>query len=185
MLYVSKGIPRKSGKGKITVAWGGKEFTLEGADARLWQYGCFDSSVASAQSLQTLSGLGLVETAEEDTPLSLYRLLTDCAICPASFRLLRWPMRIFEWRLCRWIKRAGLRLTLAELVYLFEEGIRFVPELLGVDNRQTLVEAIYNTETIADGILESRMEQLVCHAPALFAHTVIQTLGVTAHVVSD
>jgi len=159
MLYISKGIPRKSSKGKITINWRGREFTLEGAEARLWQLGCFDSSLASAQSLEALVNLSLVETAEEDTPLCLYRLLTNCVICPAPMRLLRWPLRLLEWRILRWIKRAGLRLTLAELVFLLEEGIRFIPELLGEENRQALVECIYNTETITDGILESRMEE--------------------------
>ena len=32
-------------------------------------------------------------------------------------------------------------------------------ELLGPANRQALVETIYSTETIADGILEARMEE--------------------------
>ena len=159
MLYISKGISREVGGGKIIVNWRGKEFELKGEEARLWRHGCFDSSLASAGALETLMNLGLVETAEEDTPLCLYRMLTNCIICSAPMRLLRWPTRLLEWRLLRWIRRAGLRLSLAELVFLLEEGVRFVPELLGEDNRQTLVESIYNTETIADGILECRMEQ--------------------------
>jgi len=157
MLYISKGIPREAGNG-ILVNWRGKEFKLEGAEARLWQLGCFDSSLASVHSLEALINLGLVEAAEEDTPLCLYRLLTNCIICPAPWRPLRWPMRPSEWRLWRWIKRAGHRLWTAELVYLFEAGIRPRAELLGEENGQALTEAIYNTENIFDGILEARME---------------------------
>ena len=158
MLYISKGIPHKPGKDKLVVAWRGKEFTLEGAEARLWQFGCFDSSLAGGEVLEALASLGLVETAEEDTPLCLYRLLTNCIICPAPWRLARWPMRFPEWRLWRWIRRAGWRLSLAELVFLFENSIWPRMELLGMENRLALVETIYNTETIFDGILESRME---------------------------
>jgi len=159
MLYISKGIPKKAGQGKITVDWRGKEFTLEGVEARLWQLGCFDSSLAGADTLDALARLGLVETAEKDTPLCLYRLLTNCAICVAPIRLLRWPLCFSEWRLWRWIKRAGYRLWLAELVFLSEKGVRPRMELLGPENKQALVETIYTTETIFDGILETRMEE--------------------------
>jgi len=159
MLYISKGISRKAGKGKIIVFWRGKEFALEGAEARLWQFGCFDSSLASARSLEALVSLSLVETAEEDTLLCLYRLLTNCVICPAPLRLPRWPLRRSERYLWRWIKKAGHRLWTAELVYLFEAGILPRAELLGEENGQALTEAIYNTENIIDGILEARMEE--------------------------
>jgi len=159
MLYISKGLLRgKSGRDHITVAWRGNEYDLEGEIARLWLAGRCDTALAEARSLSKLANLGLVDTADPDGPLNIYRLLTNCVTCPAPPRFPRWPLRRTELRLWRWIRRAGLRLTLAELVFLLEADIRAVPELLGEANRQALTEMIYNTENIEDRLLENRME---------------------------
>ena len=159
MLYISKGLLRgKSGRDHITVAWRGNEYDLEGETARLWLAGRRDTALAEARSLQKLTNLGLADTADTDGPLNIYRLLTNCVTCPAPPRFPRRPLRRTERLLWRWIRRAGLRLTLAELVFLLEQDIRPVPELLGERNRQALTEVIYNTENIADRLLENRME---------------------------
>jgi len=159
MLYISKGIPRgRVGRERLTVAWRGNEYDLEGDNARLWLEGCHDTALAEAGQLTTLINLGLIDTADADGPLNIYRLLTNCVVCPGPPRFLRWPLRRTEWRLWRWIMRAGFHLSLAELVFLLEEDVRPVPELLGEANRQALVEMIYTTETIADRLLEARME---------------------------
>lgn len=159
MLYISKGIPHPgSDRNHIVVSWRGKEYPLAGVEARLWRQGRFDTALADSKPLAHLHDLGLVDTVEGDQPLLMFRLLTQCAICPVKPCLSFWPLHRTEHRLLRWIRRAGLRLTFAELVYLVEQDFRPVPELLGVENRQALTEAIYNTETIADGLLEARME---------------------------
>lgn len=154
MLYISKGALRDG-----TIAWRGKEFQLEGEQLQLWRQGHCDATLASASQLETLLHLGLVEITESDDPASLYRLLTRCVICPISPCWLRLPLRRTERQLWRWVTCAGLHLSLAELTCLLEEGVRPVPELLGAENRQALVETIYTTETIADGLLEARMEE--------------------------
>ncbi|MDR1704708.1 MAG: hypothetical protein LBS19_08490 [Clostridiales bacterium] len=66
------------------------------------------------------------------------------------------PMERVIWR---WIRNAGLRLTIAELTLITERGIKPVRSLLGEGNRQPLTEEIYTTDTISDGILESMMEK--------------------------
>ena len=58
----------------------------------------------------------------------------------------------------KWIREAGLRLTMAELVFLLEHAIAPLPPLLGPDNRQSLTERIYTQENIFDNILETQME---------------------------
>ena len=108
MLYISRGILLKTGKSKILVSWRGKEVMLEGSEAKLWRLGCFDSSLASAGSLEALTNLGLVETAENDTSLCMYHLLTQCVICPAPIKLLRWPMRTTERHIWHWVSRAEI-----------------------------------------------------------------------------
>ena len=57
----------------------------------------------------------------------------------------------------RWLSKAGLCLTMAELVYLTDRGIKPVPSLLGKGNRQALVETIYTRETVFDNLLENEM----------------------------
>jgi hypothetical protein len=160
MLYISKGLLRgNTGDGHITVAWRGNEYDLEGENARLWLVGRYETALAEARSLAKLANLGLVDTADADGPLNIYRLLTNCVVSPAPPRFPRWPLRRTERLLWRWIRRAGLRLTLAELVFLLEQDICPVPELLGEANRQALTEVIYNTENIEDRMLENRMEE--------------------------
>lgn len=61
-----------------------------------------------------------------------------------------------------WLRNAGLRLTVAELIYLREHKIRPEPRYLHSENRQALVEAIYTKNTIADNCLEQIMECAEC-----------------------
>ena len=57
-----------------------------------------------------------------------------------------------------WLREAGLRLTMAELIYLRERIIPPTLDLLGTENSQRLVERIYNIENIFDNLLEDQME---------------------------
>ncbi len=61
-----------------------------------------------------------------------------------------------------WLRNAGIRLTAAELVFLQEHGIAPEEMYLYPENRQTLVEAIYTKDTIADNLLEHQMETAEC-----------------------
>jgi len=154
-LYISKGILRgKQGHNHLIISWRGDEYELCGNDARLWLSGRCDTSLAEDALLKRLAKLGLVETGDTDGLLHIYRLLTNCAACPAPWRFPRWPLRRREWVLWRWINRAGIHLTLAELVFLLEHGIHPVPELLGEANKGALLQ-ILNPD---DRLLEARME---------------------------
>ena len=57
-----------------------------------------------------------------------------------------------------WLREAGLRLTIAELIFLRERTILPTLDLLGTENRQRLVERIYNIDNIFDNLLEDQME---------------------------
>jgi len=155
MLYISKGtLRRKKGRDHLIVTWRGDEYSLYGNDARLWLSARCDTSLAEAAQLKNLANLGLVETGDTDGPLNIYRLLTNCAACPAPWRCPRWPLRRRERVLWQWIDRAGLHLTLTELVFLLEHDIHPVPELLGEANKHALMEIICPD----DRLLEARME---------------------------
>ena len=106
--------------------------------------------------------MGLVEYEMESDALAKYRILTRCVCCAAvtsfiSSRVFRLDRVVLDW-----LRNAGLRLSLAELIYLQENGIAPDPSLLGADNRQALVETIYTRCNIADNLLESQMEKAVC-----------------------
>lgn len=159
MLYISKGLLReKRNHGQLTVALRGNQYDLEDEPAKLWLTGFRETALAGTPQLKKLAELGLVEMIDTDGPISIYRLLSNCIICPAPLHFPRWPLRLTERLLWRWIRCAGMNLSLAELTFLLEEDIRFAPELLGEENRQALVEMIYTTETIADRLLEAHME---------------------------
>ena len=142
----------------IIVAWRGDDYFLSGSDARLWLAGHSDTSLAEAARLKYLEKIGLAETGDTDGPMQIYRLLTNCAACPAPWRFPRWPLRRRERVLWQWINRAGTHLTLAELVFLLEHSIQPEPELLGEANRNDLLETIHPAKPIDDRLLEARME---------------------------
>jgi len=158
MLYISKGILRGKRRDHLIVAWRGDKYDLHGNDARLWLGGHSDTSLAEAAQLENLTNLGLVETGDTDGPRQIYHLLTNCAASPAPWRFPRRPLRRMERLLWRWIDRAGMHLTLAELVFLLERHNRPVPELLGEVNKSALMEIICSAESVDDRLLESRME---------------------------
>ena len=50
-----------------------------------------------------------------------------------------------------------MRLTVAELIYLYENNIQPCDDLCHEHNRQKLVERIYTVDLIEDNVLESQM----------------------------
>ncbi len=164
MLYLSKGIlPWKASPESAPVSHCGALHRLSGEQAALWLGGRFVPARAENAKQETalaaLAELGIIEHNDDDHEAALFRILINCVICPVRvktrFSLLNHTER-FLWR---WIRYAGLRLTMAELTLLLERNAAPVPELLGEPNRQTLTEALYTTDTIVDGILETLMEK--------------------------
>lgn len=164
MIYVSKGvIPWRPSDGAVSVSHCGALRKLTGVQAVLWLAGQYKPSHTrnpeQNAALEQLAALGIVESGDESEGAAVYRLLTNCAICPVRAKMRFVILNRDERRLWRWIRRAGLRLTMAELTQLTERRIKPKTALLGVQNRQALTESIYTTETIYDGILETLMEK--------------------------
>ena len=61
-----------------------------------------------------------------------------------------------------WLKHNGIRLSVAELICLFEYGVKSTKELLYANNRQKLIEAIYTKDAIVDNLLDCLMEEADC-----------------------
>lgn len=164
VIYLSKGIVRRgSTEDRLTIAHCGQEFLLTGTEAAIWQNGQFRFGDAKeGWALEHLHRMGLVEFEQEDSALSKYRILSRCICCPGKASGLQGPLIGAERHLFIWLTKAGLRLTLAELIFLTEHGIAPSEDLLYEDNRQALVETIYTRDTIEDNILENRMERAAC-----------------------
>lgn len=62
----------------------------------------------------------------------------------------------------RWIKKAGIHLSTAELIFLEENNVQPKFCMLYKRNRQALTQRIYTANTITDTVLENQMEYAVC-----------------------
>ena len=156
MQYISKGLVVANSTEEILhVTRCGYDFQLTGFQADLWLNARFgfdevkDDNILGSKALQQLYRQELV---------GKYRALTQCVIVPAKVKKLAAPLSAMEQQLLKWIVGAGLRLTMAELVYLNENRIWPDSSLLGIENRQALTEVIYTQNTIFDNVLEAQME---------------------------
>lgn len=164
MFYISKGIIfKESGIDSINVSRCGSEYNLCGKQAELWLAGRFsvayNETAGEQPKLKKLESMGLIELAEPDETAADYQLLTNCVICLAKPVFPRFPLNRKEKLIWAWIKNAGYKLTISELVYLTEQKIIPGPEFYGEDNWHTLIHAIYTPETIFDNILQVKMKK--------------------------
>lgn len=165
MRYISKGIVVEGSTEHILrLTRCGYGFQLTGEQAALWMNGRFgfteveDSNPILMKAAVQLQHQELIETAE-DGAIGEYRALTRCVIVPAKSKGIYISLPQREKYLLKWIREAGLRLSMAELVFIVEHGMIPESRWLGEENRQALTEAIYTQETIFDNILEVQMEQ--------------------------
>lgn len=167
MVYLAKGaVCKKSSGRELRILHGRQEFTLTGRQAKVWYNGRFSLGYSKTECeekmIRQLAEMGLAEYEPDETPLDIYRVLTRCIFCTSGFDGIRFPLLGTERELMCWIKKAGLRLSTAELIFLAENHIRPTADMLYKRNRQALTERIYTSGTIADSILECRMEQASC-----------------------
>lgn len=159
MLYISKGtVMPNSTEQLLFITHCGKVFTLTELEAAIWLDGSRDFSMTPySREVEHLRRMGLIETEDNDSPLFRYRILTRC-ICYPVESYTRIPLRWQASAVLTWLEKAGLRLSVAELVYLAEHRIAPAKSLLGVENRHKLVSLIYMTNSIQDNLLEQQME---------------------------
>lgn len=166
MIYLSKGVSCRDSSGSDAVSYAGKIVKLNREQKILWENGRYGFAETAdpeeKTTVATLIRLGLAECEVKSDAVSQYRLLTRCFICPAKKDYNLHRLRDDEREIYTWLSLAGIRLTVAELIYLTEHGIKPTEDLLYAKNRQALVERIYTRETIADRILECQMEDARC-----------------------
>ena len=161
MYYISKGIPEKGGiTAHLRIVTGGQIFTLFGLDETLWLRARFEvvatETAEEEEAVRKMLRLGLMEYTSMEDPAVRYPLLSRCMIVPAKPSK-RNALRRDEKILLDWMLGAGFRLSLAELVYLFDNRIRPTKDLLGKENMQALVDRIYPDQKIEDHVLEAKM----------------------------
>ena len=163
MLYISKGVVmNNSTEHHVRVMRCGMLYQMSGNEARIWLDGRFGFQEVTDESdkwvLERLAKMSLVEIEETDSDVSRYRILCRCICAAAKTKWLSLPVYGDQKDLLIWLKNAGIRLSTAELIYLQEKGVRPEARYLHADNRQALVELIYMVDTVADNILENKME---------------------------
>ena len=168
MLYLSKGVVQpKSSIENLLLERGGKQFQLQGMEVAVWLKGRFEfmvtDSEAEEQVVMRLADKGLVETEAEADSIFKYRILTRCVCCPARQRgRISSRLNERERQIYTWLQKAGIRLSVAELVFLQEHQITADSVMLGIRNRQKLIETIYTKDNIQDNLLEHQMEKAEC-----------------------
>lgn len=166
-MYISKGtVISPSTEGLLFVVRGGVKFQLTGQEAALWLNGRFqfvdEKTEDERRCLKKLKRMSLAETSQSQSEAEKYRILTQCVLYPAVPKRIRHHTTKKEREMLDWLMKAGLHLTVAELVCLNEKGISPTEDLLYSYNRQALTEAIYLDHSIQDNVLEAQME----HSPA-------------------
>lgn len=166
MMYISKGIVKEgSTEQRLTVCYGGAEYVLTGKEAKSWLDGRYGVANVPNNAAETMIGhlhrMGLVECEDEDNAVTKYRLLTRCVLVPTRKTGFIFLLGKTERQVLLWLRKAGIRLSTAELVYLIDREVKPSPQLLYVQNRQSLIERIYTKGTIRDNILEAQMEKAV------------------------
>ena len=142
MKYISIGaVSSGSNEYILKVAHGGYNFQLDGVLAKLWLNGrsqfCTVEDPIEIKGLTQLLKMGLAVQAEECSA-GEYRALTHCTIVPAECKFPFLFLSHTSKQALTWLRRAGLVLSMAELIYLVEK-----------DGKQFLV-------TITDEFIETR-----------------------------
>ena len=167
MIYLSKGIVCEGSTEKLlNVTRGASVFNLSGTEATLWLNGRFNFAKAKTykekSALEHLHRMGLAEYEEEDNDIAKYRIISRCILCAADTKGLKMPLNGKRQTVMIWLRKAGLHLSAAELIYLMETKIEPTTDLLYTDNRQALIDLIYMNNPIQDNLLESQMEKVSC-----------------------
>jgi hypothetical protein len=163
MKYISIGAVMTEGTEHILdVCRGSRSYHLTGELASVWLNGRFGFAAVKKpteeQALLLLLKMGLaVQT--DGSGFEEYRALTQCTLVPADRKHPYWGLTGMERAVLRWLREAGLVLSMAELTYLIDRKVPLQADLLGNTNAQNLVERIYTRDTIGDNILEHQMER--------------------------
>lgn len=161
MMYLSRGIVcRGPTKRRLYVRHFGAPIELTEAEGQIWLDGRLGfarlNSEKELRMLQQLEKRRLVHCEPEHTDRAQYMILRRCVLCPTNAVSLL-PRSKREKQILIWLKKAGFRLSIAELIFLFENGIEPCKELLYSENRLVLSRLIYPCTVMMANAFENRM----------------------------
>lgn len=167
MVYISKGMELKgSNEKRVRLHYFGGRYELNGEKAALWRRGRRNFATAHTrseeQAVLELKKEGLVELAATPNARERYFLLTRCLLCVPKKRLFLFPLNAHDKRVLLWLRKAGFRLGLAELIYLMEHKVEPTKELLDRTNGAALFRRIHASYIVIGRHLEQKMSVAVC-----------------------
>ncbi len=148
MIYISKGMELKGSTDTLVKIHSFRgRYELNGKEAMLWKRGSQGFAVVytieEEQTLFELEKEGLVEVAESQDMRTRYFLLMRCILYIPKKRRMGLPMNAYDKRIFYWLKKAGYRLNIGELIYLTEYKVQPNKLLLGKEQGGRLYQTIH------------------------------------------
>lgn len=163
MIYLSKGIlvhgPKKN---RLLVRHFGLPTEITGVDIDVWLNGrrgfAYTQTKEEDAALERLVNRHLANCELTRGGLSEYKILRKCLICPSKgVHLGIPPLSRTERTVLTWLKKAGIHLSLAELISLFDKGVEPTADLLYRENTRKLMNIIHPSRITIAYELENRM----------------------------
>ncbi len=167
MIYISKGMERKgSTKNRLKIHSFRGRYELSGEKAMLWKRGRQDfTTVYTREEERVLFELEkehLVEFTESRDMRARYFLLTRCILYVPKKRRIGLFMNAYDRHIFYWLKKAGYRLDIGELIYLMEHKVKPDKLLLGTEQAGRLYRKIHIRQLEFGRDFERRMSVARC-----------------------
>lgn len=166
MLYISKGKLVKRRRKQVLVSRFGGGQVLNELQSRLWLNGLtgfvepMDSE--EKQAVLFLIKEGLAIACEMDTGREQYLALTKCILCVYKKKGRTWFYKKREKEVLLWLRYQGMRLSIEELIFLFEKKIAPTPERLKKGNEEAIRRLLYPSPIIIGNPLRNVMAVALC-----------------------
>ena len=166
MLYISKGRLVKRRRKKVLVSLFGGRQVLNELETRLWLNGLngFVEPLDDVEEkiARSLIKNGLAIGCEMDTGREHYFTLTKCILCTYKKKSCTLFYSKREKEVLLWLRYKGMRLSIEELIFLFEKKIAPTPERLKKGNEEEIRRLLYPSPIIIGNPLRNIMAVALC-----------------------
>ncbi len=167
MIYISKGMEVKgSTKSLVKIHSFTGMYELNGQKAMLWKRGRQDFAtvytIEEERALFELKKEHLVEFTESQDMRTRYFLLFRCILYVPKKSRIGFLTNTYDRRIFYWLKKAGYRLDIGELIYLMEHKVQPSKLLLGEEQGGRLYRTIHVRQLEIGRDFELRMSVARC-----------------------
>ncbi len=167
MIYISQGMELKgSTENLVKVHSFRGRYELNGKKAMLWKRGrkgfATIYTIEEERALLELEKEHLVEFTESRDMRARYFLLMRCMLYVPPKQRIGLSMNAYDRRIFYWLKKAGYRLDVGELIYLTEHKIQPSKLLLGEEQGVRLYQTIHVRQLEIGRDFEMRMSVARC-----------------------